>query len=292
MMGRAAENYGEIDGALSLGPNCFLLSALIIIIWVLVAMPVFAESILQGGAYQTDLGISVQHFKWTEHGQDGLRLVEETGMLYGLTQALAYRKGIFGWRQGAALFFGEVDYDGYTWGLEPIQTDAVYIGADAFFDLEPAYQWSSGFMVKGFGGLGGRLWLRDLDGTRTELGTRVAGVEEWWWSIYGRAGVGLAFPLGSFGRISAESGVKLPIYSRNEANFFVPGSDSVDLEPEMRVSPFVKVGWQWKSIRVQAFYDTFRFNPSDRVKSGNYEIYQPESDADMIGLEGSWVLYF
>jgi hypothetical protein len=60
----------------------------------------------------------------------------------------------------------------------------------------------------------------------------------------------------------------------------------------MAVSPFAKAGWRWKRLAVQAFYDTFRFNASDRVESGSYEVYQPESDADRIGMEIGWVFEF
>ncbi|MFP4531716.1 MAG: hypothetical protein ACLFNS_03430, partial [Desulfobacterales bacterium] len=124
--------------------------------------PGFAESNPTSGPYQLDLGVRLQHFKWAEYGAGGIQLVEETGLLYGLKQELAYRRGMFGWRQGASLFFGEVDYEGYTWTLLPIQTDVTYIGGAAFFDLEPGYQWPSGLLIKGIFGLGGRLWLRDL----------------------------------------------------------------------------------------------------------------------------------
>lgn len=251
-----------------------------------------AASSTQAPVYQSDWGFSLQHFKWEETGETSIQLVEETGLLYGLTQELAYRRDFFGWRTGASLFFGEMDYEGHTWAMVPVETDVTYIGATAFFDLEPAYQWPSGFLVKGIIGLGGRLWLRDLDDTKTESGIRVRGTEEWWWSIYGRAGAGLEYPFRHFGRVFADVGIKIPIYARNEATFFVEDTPEVDLEPEQEISPFIHIGWRWKKLRLRFFYDTLRFDASDRVESEGYELYQPESEADMIGFDLSYTFCF
>ena len=295
MMGPGARN-GRLMGAdLSLRcdilQKCLVLTGLLILCG-LTSIPAAAESISKPALYQSDWGVAFQHFRWAEYGEDDIRLLEETGFLYGLTQELAYRKGVFGWRQGAGLFLGEVDYDGYTWDFDPIQTDVAYIMGNIYLDFEPACQWPSGFLVKGILGLAGRLWLRDLDDTKTELGTRVGGVEEWWWSLYARAGAGLEYPLGQMGRIFGDAGIKLPIYARNDATFFVQGSPGVDLAPEPAIAPFAKIGWRWKKIKVCLFYDTLRFDASDRVKSGTYELYQPESEADMIGLDLSYTFYF
>jgi hypothetical protein len=259
---------------------------------ILVADPAFSASHPEPLALRADLGVRVQHFKWAEYGAGGIQLVEETGLLYGLKQELAFRKGTFGWRQGASVFYGKVDYEGYTWTLLPIQTDVTYIGGTAFFDLEPGYQWPSGLLVKGIAGLGGRLWLRDLDDTRTELGTRVGGAEEWWWTICGRAGAGAVYPVDRFGRFFLTAGIKWPIYTRNEATFFVQGSPDIDLEPEPDISPFARIGWRWRQMKCCLFYESLRFKASDRVESGGYDLYQPESEADMIGADLSWTFCF
>jgi len=259
---------------------------------ILFAGPAFPESPSDPAALQADAGLRVQHFKWAEYGAGGIQLVEETGLLYGIKQELAYRTGMFGWRQGASLFYGEVDYEGYTWTLLPIQTDVTYIGGTAFFDLEPGYQWPSGLLIKGILGLGGRLWLRDLEDTRTELGTRVGGAEEWWWTICGRAGAGAVYPVERFGRFFLTAGIKWPIYTRNEATFFVQGSPDIDLEPEPDIAPFAHIGWRWRQIKCRIFYESLRFKASDRVESGGYDLYQPESEADIIGVDLSWIFYF
>jgi len=259
---------------------------------ILFSGPALAGSHPEPAALQANLGLRVQHFKWAEYGAGGIQLVEETGLLYGIKQELAYRNGIFGWRQGAAFFYGEVDYEGYTWTLLPIQTDVTYIGGTGFFDLEPGYEWPSGLLIKGILGLGGRLWLRDLDDTRTELGTRVGGVEEWWWTICGRIGAGAVYPVERFGRFFLTAGIKWPIYTRNEATFFVQGSPDIDLEPEPDIAPFAHIGWRWRQIKCRIFYESLRFKASDRVESGGYDLYQPESEADIIGVDLSWIFYF
>lgn len=293
-MVRGVWNTFQYGAALPLGrsilPHWIWLA--LFISGLLMPAPGFAEANSESDRYQSDLGVTLQHFKWSEYNDNGVQLVEETGFLYGLSQELAYRQGIFGWRQGAAIFFGEVDYEGYTWSLEPIQTDVTYIGGSAFFDIEPGYQWPSGLLVKGIAGLGGRLWLRDLDNTRTELGTRVAGAEEWWWTICGRAGAGAVYPIAGLGRLFMTAGIKWPIYTRNNATFFVQASPDVDLEPEPDFSPFVHAGWRWQKIKFRFFYESLRFKASDRVESGGYDLYQPESEADMIGADLSWSFHF
>ncbi len=233
-------------------------------------------------------GICGSHYNWSEYGNDGSRLLDENGYLYGLGYDFDSAKGWLGWRNGGELFFGEVNYDGQTWSLTPIRTDVLYIGTTLYLDAVPQYRLQSGLLVKGFSGIGTRLWYRNLDDTKTAAGVRVSGSEEWWWSLYGGLGAGVVYPVGSHVELFAEAGVKLPVYTRVETRGFASGHYSADLEPDQEYSGFGEIGLEWKRLTVKLVYDSLRFDRSDAKSSGQYEIYQPESDADILSLNILW----
>jgi hypothetical protein len=237
---------------------------------------------------RVDFGIQIQDYKWKEYADNGNQLLAETGNFYGLTCDLESTKNIVGWRSGMNLFFGEVDYSGRTWTDIPVTTDVLYVGTKLYVDAVPGFRFDSGLWLKAFAGLGGEFWLRDLDDTKTADGDSVNGAREWWGCLYGRMGLGVEYPVAEEVVIFAEGGVKLPIYARNEANFFVSGSPSAGLEPEMDFSGFGNVGLRWKQWGAKVSYDALRFDRSDVVSSGMVSLYQPESQADVYSIETFW----
>jgi len=207
-----------------------------------------------------DWGISIQDYKWSEYLENGSKLLEETGLLYTLAfdfeslgKYAGWRKYV-GWRSGVNLFLGQVDYDGQTWSKLPVKTDVLYIGTKMYLDAVPTYRFDFGLRVKGFAGIGGRWWLRDLDDTKT----------------------------------FTEVGVKIPITARNNANLYVKGASRARLEPEQDISAFGDIGIRWKELAVKFSYNSLRFDRSDKVTAGTLELYQPKSKADIYSLEVSW----
>jgi hypothetical protein len=174
-----------------------------------------------------------------------------------------------------------------------VETDVVYLGTELYADMVPNLRLDSGLWLKTFFGIGFKGWLRDLDDTQTQEGTFVSGAEEWWWNVYGRSGVGAAYPVSDTIEFFSEAGTKIPIYTCNHANLFVPGSPSVDLEPEMRFSPFADLGVRWNQFAAKISYDTLWFDKSNSVSaSGDYVLHQPESEADIITFSIAWIKNF
>lgn len=237
---------------------------------------------------RVDFGIQVQDYKWKEYADNGNKLLEETGNLYGLTCNFESTKNIIGWRSGINIFLGEVDYNGRTWTDIPVTTDVLYAGTKIYIDAQPGYRLDSGLWLKSFIGLGGEFWLRDLDDTKTPGGDPVQGAREWWGCLYGRVGLGAEYPVAEEVLVFAEGGVKLPIYTRNEADFFVSGSSSTSLEPEQDVSGFGSFGLRWKQWGAKVSYDSLRFDRSDVVSAGMFDLYQPDSQADVYSVEVFW----
>ena len=242
---------------------------------------------------QIGYSIEVQDYTWKEFDESGSKLLEESGYLYGAAFDFDSRRNILGWRTGITLFSGQVDYEGLTWALTPVKTDVFYMGTRLYVDLIPNYRFSNDLLLKTFGGIGFSGWLRDLEDTQTQDGAFVSGAEEWWWSVYGRVGAGASYPVSNAFEIFSEAGTKIPIYSVNHANLYVSGTPSVDLEPEMRFSPFADLGVRWNQFVVKVSYDTLWFDKSDSVSaSGLYTLHQPESEADIIRLSIAWTLTF
>lgn len=235
-----------------------------------------------------DLGVWIQDYKWAEYGDDGSRLLEETGPLFGVSADYASGGRQIGWRGGVRLFGGEVDYDGRTWSDIPVTTDVLYFGTKGYADGVFGFRLDAGLCLKPFFGLGGEVWLRDLEDTRTPDGASVGGAEEVWGCVYGRMGLCGEYPVAEAMELFAEAGVKLPIYARNEANFQVSGEPQAGLEPEMDFSGFGSIGFRWKQWGVKASYDSLRFDRSDAVSSGGFILYQPESRADVYSLLFFW----
>lgn len=249
--------------------------------------PVLAQP---GPTSGLEIGLSVADFTWREYKETGGRLLEETGLLYGLTADLTRLQGRFGWRGGLDVFFGEMGYDGQTWSQSPVKTDVLYAGAGGYADGVACFRPLSGLAITPFCGLGGKGWLRDLDDSRTAAGVPVQGAREWWGCLFGRLGAGGTLAVGREGEVFVSCGVKLPIYARNEADFQSSGARRVGLEPDMDVSGFGDAGFRWRRLGVKVSWDTFRFDPSKSVDAGPYNLYQPESRFEVYQATLFWSL--
>jgi len=249
--------------------------------------PVLAETV-PPPEVRADFGLSVSDFNWSEYSDAGNRVLEETGQIYGLDADIVYLHQRFGWQGGAGAFLGEVDYDGRTWSGTPIQTDVLYAGGSFHGDGLVCFRPISGLILKSFAGLGAQAWLRDLDDTRTAAGVPVQGAEEWWGCVYGRLGTGFQYGFLNDYELFASGGVKLPIYARNEVDFQLRGSGWTGLEPEMTVSGFGEAGLCWRQAGVKLSCDFLRFDRSRSVDAGTYNLYQPESKADVYRAELFW----
>lgn len=226
-------------------------------------------------ADEVEVYLKTESFTWKEFNDNGAQLLKETGVLYSLgglvksdiTKSLTFKGK-------SELFGGRVDYDGQTWGGTPVETNTDYFGFKTEGDVSWKFMERGKSFLRPFAGLGYRGWQRDLKSTDSAIGYR-----ENWRSLYVRLGVRGDYVFIEQLRISAETGIKLPIYNENEVDYL--GST---VKPGTEASVFAEVGLKWAMLKVNVFYEGMRFSKSDPVAVNGFQILQPESKADMLGV--------
>jgi hypothetical protein len=245
------------------------------ILWCSVANPTRAEEI--------DFRFGVENFRWREYDSAGARLLEEKGPR--VHAGIDWRIPIGNSRNmlldaSGTLYLGRVDYDGQACDLSnncrPYQSDTDYLGMQARVLLVRRFGDASGFEL--FGGGGFDSWQRDIAGDAT-----VSGAIENWYVFYAAAGGG-GYWRGTATRGNARLGVKFPFYTEE-----YPDSYNVTLNPEGRHSLFAQVkldflngsrpGWG-----LGFYYDSYRFDESDRERDGPVTVWQPKSRQDVMGV--------
>ena len=236
---------------------------------------------------------AVSYFIWEEYDNGG-KLLEETGPLYAaggklrmpITGALAadFRGEVFG---------GRVDYDGQTWGGDPVSTDTDYVGVELEADLGWDLISSEKTVFAPFAGLGARIWERDLRDSlyynESARETRIVlGYEEYWQNYYARLGFDASHAFSDRVSVFGTAALKIPIYTENEVE--LTRSLDLELEPGNRYAAYAELGLSIGRIRVSAFYEGLRFSESD-PEYGYDDVWfiQPESEADIYGINAGWV---
>lgn len=216
----------------------------------------------------------VQNFVWKEYKDDGSKLLEESGPIYGIVATGKFRPyRNLTLKTKGEVFAGSIDYDGQTQGGTPVSTDTNYVGFKVEQDVGWKFLAAEKTTIEPFAGVGYRLWYRDLESTSSAIG-----YTEKWQSFYGRLGVGAGYIPYKRIKIFAEGGVKYPFYNRNKVDLF-----GVTLEPGKKASSFAEAGLEYCRyylLRVSAFYEGMRFSKSPVVNN----LYQPESKADIFGV--------
>jgi hypothetical protein len=245
----------------------------------------FFGDMAEGRAVETRLYATVEYFVWKEFS-GGMKLLEESGPLYGIGLARDYARGTVTFRPRVEAFGGTVDYDGATWGGTPIASDTGYIGVRVEGDVGRIFSAGDDFALEPFGGIGYSYWERDLESTAVSIGYR-----ERWSSAYARLGVraGSGIRPASPSRVFGTIGMIWPFASRNTAE--LPGIGDTKVEPKGRPSLFAEAGFAYRALSVSLFYRGMRFDESDPVPViplGDdmfLAVFQPESEADAFGLQ-------
>ncbi|MFP3980387.1 MAG: hypothetical protein ACLFUY_03255 [Desulfobacterales bacterium] len=263
------------------------MAAFFAVIFSLIAVPFSAFGSDTGfAAAQFEAYGKIEHFTWNEY-VSGEELLEESGPIYGAGGSVRLPiTQIVSAKFRGELFGGRVDYDGQTTpGEYPLSSDTDYAGikleADVGVDLVAGEKSELG----PFAGFGARVWQRDIQGNffwnpddqKTEY---ARGVTERWRNYYARAGINGAHAFSSRLEAFVTAGVKIPIYTENEAE--LTDSVFISLEPGNRLSGFAEAGLEIGMVKVSIFYEGLRFSESDRLAFGDY--YQPKSEADIFGI--------
>lgn len=224
-----------------------------------------------------------ESFRWREYDAAGARLLEESGPRFHV--GADWRRAFGDDKQTlldvrGSLYLGEVDYDGQACTLSgsctPFQTDTEYSGVQISAIVARRFGARGGGEV--FGGGGIDTWLREVKGRGS-----VRGVEEDWTTYYLVAGGG-GYWNGPSVRVNVRVGAKYPFYTEE-----YPDAYDVTLEPEGRPSLFVRAQTDFLGASrplwgLGFYYDTYRFDESDRERDGSVLIWQPESRQEVFGL--------
>lgn len=240
--------------------------------------------------FEHDIFGQVQSFTWKEY-DGGRELLKEDGALFGVGYAGRYTfMGFLTVRPRAEIFGGQVDYDGQTQDGIPAQTDTDYAGVKTEGDV--GFRWGDPqkATVEPFVGLGWRYWVRDIQDATINGGNGIpifiSGTTERWSTLYGRLGLRGDIVFTDTVRMFLEGTVKLPIDNEEVAEDVCTnyGCDDVDLEPGKRVSYYAELGLKASMFKVSAFYEGLRFSKSDTVAIPGAIIWQPESKANIYGV--------
>lgn len=240
-----------------------------------------------GDATADELGVQfgVENFRWREYSA-GSRLLEESGPRYhvGADWRRPFRADERLLLQvRGSLYFGRVDYDGQACTLAgscvPFMTDTDYSGVGADATIARRFGGESGGEV--FGGGGIDTWRRGIKGRGN-----VQGVTEDWTTLFVLVGGG-GYWTAPAARVHVRAGLKHPVYTEN-----LPDSYDVVLEPNGRTSFFARFATDFLSggkprWGLGVYYDSYRFEESDKERSGSVLIWQPKSNQDVVGVYGT-----
>ncbi len=250
----------------------------IIMLFIVFSPGLFCKPV--AAASGADIYLKTESFTWKEYDNSGSQLLKESGLISAMGASVRSDiTELLVLRGRGELFGGTVDYDGQTQTGTPVKTDTNYAG----FKIEGNLGWK--FMVaeksslEPFAGLGYRWWQRDIQDT-----LYAAGYEETWWSFYARLGIHGDHTFSEQLKAFAETGVKLPVSNRNKVDLSVIGLSTVTVEPANKASVFAEAGLKWTRFKASLFYEGMRFSKSDPVTVNDVQVWQPESKADMFGI--------
>ena len=243
-------------------------------------------------AAESTVYLAADSFTWKEFGDDGSRLLKESGTLYGA--GFTYMKE-FGdhmtLKPAVEIFGGSVDYDGHTQSMIPATTRVDYVGIKLEGDLGRRFRPAQNLFIEPFGGLGLRAWERNLRDGTTADGTPTTGYREEWFTLHARVGVRGGVDFSGRKQLFAEAGVKLPLYNENTA--YLSDSTDITLHPGRKDSLFAEAGVKINNFKGSLFYDSMRFSKSNTVITTDgrffYLNWQPKSTADIYGVKLGFV---
>ncbi|ANA41790.1 hypothetical protein A2G06_16770 (plasmid) [Geobacter anodireducens] len=229
--------------------------------------------------------VPVEDFTWKEHGETGEKLLEESGIRFGLGLDYRYRalKGKLPLRFRGDFTYGEVDYDGHSQSGIPAKTTSTYLSWKVEGDAAWRF-WFDRVVVDPMLGFGYKAWSRDIKDAgainpATGNGVAITGYTEDWEVIYGYAGLRLETnrwrndKWGIFGEASA----KFPISAKNKVEEF-----GITVKPGKEVTPYVELGGWYDMVRIAGYYERMTFGQSPLSPEG---AFQPESTADIFGVK-------
>jgi opacity protein-like surface antigen len=236
--------------------------------------------------FQVSLDGHVENFEWKEFDDDGSQFLKESGPLAGVGGLLDVDTGIGFHLQGIGeVFFGRIDYDGATQAGKPVDSKTKYSGFLAEADLMVPLKVTPRFYLKPYAGGGGRIWQREIEDSG-----EARGYEEYWSTIHGILGIGAAVKARPDTEWFGKAAVKMPIDNRVTYDFSdLGGPDDTQVEPGKKASSYFEAGIRFKNVTVAGYYEQMKFSKSDTADADGVLVFQPESEAKIIGLRAGVV---
>lgn len=260
---------------------------------VLVFAAACCGSLLAPAAFadESNVYLAADSFTWKEFGDDGSRLLKESGTLYGV--GFLYQKEFESRvtvRPVVELFGGHVYYDGRACDLlgscQPATSKTDYFGTKLEGEIGRIFRPGESFSLEPFGGFGLRTWTRVINNGVAADGSAAAGYKEKWTTRYARLGLRGSLDVTNGTQLFAGAGVQLPLYNKNKAYISDIGlGPDVTMHPGKRASFFAETGIKRARFTASVFYEGLRFPQSSTVKNGFIEVYQPRSTADIYGVK-------
>lgn len=228
-----------------------------------------------------ELYVRAEQFTWEEFA-NGERLLKEDGPRYGLGM-----RGVIEdfntWRLAvrAEGMFGEVDYDGHTFAGDPVMDNTDYIGVrgELYASLFPVA--TNGVSLHPTFGVGSRYWIRRLAEGNVDKG----GYDEAWTVVYGRLGVELVCAVSSKTRLYANINVRPALYNNTYYNIEIEDEETFSLSPGRETTWDLEAGLAHGNCKLSFFYETLDFDRSDVRVIPPFEVFQPESEGRMMGVQ-------
>lgn len=240
-------------------------------------------TLIATGAGAADLSVRYERWTWTEQDEAGRRLLREEGPLLGL-ELEASRPLSTAWSlagRGQA-FLGEVDYDGATQAGDPVATTTEYYGLAAELEARRPVALGTALELQPLAGLGWRGWLRRIDNS----GRWSSGYDETWNTVYGLLGAEARWQAQPKTAFFAEAVLRLPVYNRVRYSLtFNEQDDHATVEPGRDPSWRAEVGVERLPWKISLFIERLVFSRSETKVLPPFEVFQPESEGEVIGLQ-------
>lgn len=274
--------------------------AIILFLQITIVSSIFAAS--SNKRFQAGVYGHTEHFKWEEFDDNGDKLLKETGPLFGIGGLFEVHLKRWGkqshfpvWSKSliiegkGEIFLGDVDYNGALWDGTPYKSTTSYTGIKSECDIAFQFLLAKNFYLKPLGGVGIHGWLRELDNE----GDRNHGYDEQWVTIFLIGGIEGTIIINHQARVEAfgKLAVRMPAYNKETIDMSnLGGPSDIKLEPGgtwEKPSIYFETGMKIKMFHISLSYEQLKFSKSEI--NYDYGIYQPKSEAAILGLKAGIV---
>lgn len=249
----------------------------------LIAIPLalLAIGTVASRAENLELYGRIEQFTWEEF-DEGERLLKEDGQRFG-----GGIRGILqdfnAWRLGGRLegIVGAVDYDGQTFGGDPVTDTTDYFGvraelygllfppSDDVLDIHPII------------GLGSRYWIRRLARGMPDRG----GYDEGWFTLYAQLGAELQWTLSPTTHLYVRTISRPALYNSTYYSLELDDEETFSLKPGLQSTWELEAGVSAGGLRISCFFETLAFKRSGSRIVPPLEAFQPKSEGTLIGIQ-------